>query len=75
MDEFYFSANLDNNRILCLAPLTNRRIALSRQEIIDPSGYFLYEMSDVGELADIDIKAQVFTEEAVLQLRALFNMD
>ena len=43
MAEHYFSTNIDNETTLCIAPLTNRRLAMSGQEISDTSGYFLYE--------------------------------
>jgi hypothetical protein len=74
MSEFYFSVNLDDNRVLCLAPLTDRRIAMSGQEITDPSGYFLFERRGSGEVAEIEIIAQVLSEEAALRLREMFQM-
>lgn len=74
MAEFYFSVNLDNDRTLCLAPLTDRRIALSGQEIPDPSGYFLFEKRSSDELGGIEIIAQVLSEEAAFRLRDMFKM-
>ncbi len=75
MEEYYFSTELGDNHTLCLAPLTDRRINLASQEITDPSGYFLYEKRGGGDLAGIEIIAQVFSEEAVLRLREAFGLD
>lgn len=74
MAQFYFSVNLDNDRTLCLAPLTDRKIALSGEEITDPSGYFLFETRGSDELGGIEIIARVMTEEAALRLREMFKM-
>ena len=74
MNEFYFSVNLDNERTLCLAPLTNRRIAMSGQEIDNPGGYFLYERSGSGDFANVEIIAHVVSEDAVYRLRDMFQM-
>jgi hypothetical protein len=74
MADFYFSVNLDNNRTLCLAPLTDRRIAMSGMQIDNPSGYFLFEQSGADELAEIEIIAHVLSDEAAMRLRDMFNM-
>lgn len=74
MDAFYFSVDLDSERTLCLAPLTDRRITMSGQLIPDPSGYFLFEKRGTGEGADIEIIAHVLSDDAALRLRGLFNM-
>lgn len=75
MDEFYFSVNLDNDRTLCLAPLTDRRIAMSGQEVMDPSGYFLFEQQPSDEHGGVRIIAQVFSDDAVERLRDMLKMD
>ncbi len=75
MDEFYFSVNLDNDRTLCLAPLTDRRIAMSGQELADTSGYFLYEQCSSEGFGGVEIIARVVSDEAVAKLRQFFNMD
>ena len=75
MAQFYFSVNLDNDRTLCLAPLTNRTITLSGQELSDTSGYFLFERRDSDPLGDVEIIAQVLSEEAALKLREMFHMN
>ena len=74
MDGFYFSVNLDDNRTLCLAPITDRQIAMSGEEISDQSGYFLFEKSGFDEFGGIEIIAQVFSEDAAIRLSEMFNM-
>jgi hypothetical protein len=74
MAEYYFSVILDSERTLCLAPLTDRRLAMSGQDIDDASGYFLYEKRGTGELAEIEILARALSEEAAERLRAMFSM-
>jgi hypothetical protein len=73
MAEFYFSVNLDNDRTLYIAPLTDRKIALSGEEIADPSGYFLFEAHSSDDSA-IEIIARVQSEEAAFRLRDMFKM-
>jgi hypothetical protein len=74
MSTFYFTVNLDNQCTLCLAPLTNRRIEESGQDIPDPSGYFLYEKRHQGATDEIEILAQVMSDEAAFRLKDLFRM-
>ena len=72
MDDYYFSVNLDGNRELCLAPLTERQIELSGQEIEDRSGHFLFERS--RETSKVEIIAHVLSPDAVLRLKSQFKM-
>ena len=74
MAEFYFSVNLPDGRALCVAPLTDRHIEMSGQDVADPSGYFLYERQGSDEKAQIEIIAQVLSEDAALRLRDMFSM-
>lgn len=74
MEAYYFSLALGDERTLCLAPLTERRFAMSGQEIVDRSGYFLFEKRGSGESADVEIIAQVLSEEAALRLRDVLGM-
>jgi hypothetical protein len=74
MADFYFSVNIDNDRTLCVAPLTNRKIAMAGVEVPDPSGYFLFEQRGSEDFDGVEIIAQVFSEEAALRLRDMFNM-
>ncbi len=74
MDDLYFSVSLDEERLLCLAPLTDRRLEMAGQVIEDTSGYFLYEQSGSGDLANIEILAHVVSAEGALRLRDMFKM-
>jgi hypothetical protein len=72
MDEYYFSVNIDESRELCLAPLTDRQIELSGQEIGDKSGHFLFERC--AKSSRVEIIAHVLSPDAVLRLCEKFNM-
>jgi hypothetical protein len=74
MSDYYFSVNLEGDRMLCVAPMTDRRLGMSGQEIGDSSGYFLYEQQGSGEAASVEIIAKVLTEDAALRLRDMFQM-
>lgn len=74
MDEYYFSVDLDDNRTLCLAPLSDRWLEMSNADITDPSGYFLFEKKGDGDFARIEIIAQIISDEAVLWMRESFGM-
>ncbi|MBP2230792.1 hypothetical protein J2847_004101 [Azospirillum agricola] len=75
MEGYYFSTNIDNDRVLCLSPLSNRKIELSGQELADTSGYFLYEQRGSDELQSIEIIAHVLTDDGVWKLREAFGME
>lgn len=74
MEQLYFSVNLDTDRTLCLAPLTDRRLAMAGQELPDTSGYFLFEQHGEGDFARIEILAHVISDDGVSRLRDQFNM-
>jgi hypothetical protein len=74
MDQFYYSVEIDADRTLCLAPLTDRRLAMAGQELEDPSGYFLFEQCGEGDFAKVEILAHIFSDDAVYRLREQFNM-
>jgi hypothetical protein len=74
MSTYYFSVNLDNQRTLCVAPLTERRIAMSGQVVPDSGGYFLFEKRGTGESAEIEIIAQALSEDAAFRLKDMLNM-
>ena len=74
MPEYYFSVALDHNRSLFVAPLTDRKLAISGQQLSDTSGYFLYEKRGQGESADIEIIAKLLSQEAAFRLRDMFKM-
>jgi hypothetical protein len=75
MAEHYFTTNLDNETTLSIAPLTNRRITLSGQEIEDTSGYFLYETCKSSEPNEVKIIARVLSEDAAFQLSRMLRME
>ena len=75
MAEYYFSAALDNDTTLCIAPLTDRRIELSGQEIEDCSGYFLFATRGGGEPNDVEIIARLASEEAAIRLRDMLSLE
>jgi hypothetical protein len=74
MDLFYYSVNIDGNRTLCLSPLTDRLISLCGQQINDASGYFLYERRTRGDVVDVEVIAQLLSDEAAARLRQALNM-
>jgi len=75
MQEYYFSKKIDSETSLCIAPLTDRRIELSGENIDDPSGYFLYEVKGGGQPHDVNIIAKLASEEAALQLKELLSLE
>src|SRR3546814_3810058 len=74
MEEYYFSLDLGDNRTLYLSPMTDRWIAMSGEEVPDPSGYFLFEKHGDGDLASVDIIAHIPSDEAAMRLRDMFKM-
>lgn len=75
MAEHYFSTNIDNETTLCIAPLTNRRIAMSGQELADTSGYFLYETCKSEQPNEVRVIAQILSEDAAFQLSRILRME
>jgi hypothetical protein len=71
---YYFSKNLDNDRTLCIAPLTDRLIERSGQQLEDVSGYFLFSRHGSDDFEGIEIIAHVVSEEAAFALREMFEM-
>lgn len=74
MADLYFSVNLDSERKLCLAPITERRLSMSGQEISDSSGYFLFEQRGSGEFAAIEVIAHIMSEEGLMRIKDAFKM-
>lgn len=75
MPEYYFSAKIDAETTLCIAPLSQRRIELSGEEVEDASGYFLYATSGDGEPRDVRILARLTSEAAAWDLKALLGLE
>lgn len=75
MAEYYFSARMDNGATLCLAPLTDRRIELSGEDVADPSGYFLYATQGSDFRTEVQILARVTSEEAAWKLKEILSLE
>ena len=75
MADHYFSKIVDNDRTLCLAPITDRDVELSGQEMEDVSGYFLFETKKSDALGRVEIIARVEDESAVFKLRLMLGLD
>ncbi|MCA1527359.1 MULTISPECIES: hypothetical protein [Bradyrhizobium] len=74
MSNYYFSAKVDDDTTLCIAPITARRIELSGQEIADDSGYFLFQTKGGAEPSEVEILARLTSEEAVLRLSQMLDL-
>lgn len=74
MSEFYFDAQIERNRTLCLAPLTDRELATAEVSVEDAYGYYLYERIRRGNQEELEIIAHVPTDEAADRLRILLSM-
>jgi hypothetical protein len=75
MADFYFSAKVGDDTTLCIAPLTDRRIELSGEELEDASGYFLYTTIGGSEPCEVQIIARIASEEAAFTLRRMLSLD
>jgi len=60
--------------LFCIAPLTDKRIELSGEEIEDVSGYFLYETKGGSEPGEVRIIARLTSEEAALRLKNMLAL-
>jgi hypothetical protein len=74
MSNFYFSAKVDDDTTLCIAPITDRRIELSGETIDDASGYFLFETKGGAEPSEVQILARLTSEEAALRLKRMLAL-
>lgn len=75
MGEQFYSVNIDDDRMLIIAPLTDQSISACGDEIGDVSGYFLYEKRISDPLERVEILAHVQSEEAAFRLRRMLNME
>ena len=74
MAEYYFSAKLDSETLLCIAPITDKRVELSGQDVENRSGYFLYQVRGAGEPREVEILARLQNEEAALRLKDMLSL-
>lgn len=75
MEGFYFSARIDDECTLCLAPMTERRLSMAAEPVADTSGYFLYELKGTGESARVEIIARIVSDDAALRLRDMLKLE
>jgi hypothetical protein len=75
MPEYYFSKKIDSTTTLCIAPLSDRRIELSGEQVDDPSGYFLYKTMGLAEPNEVEILARLTSEEAAFRLKELLSLE
>jgi len=74
MSEYYLSAPLDNETTICVAPLSDRRLEMSGEELADKSGYFLYTVRHTTQPETVNILARIHSEEAVWHLKDMFGL-
>ena len=74
MGNLYFSAELSDGRMLYLATLSSRRLEACPEPIDDTSGYFLFEDTGSESAPQINIIAQVHSDEAALRISSMLNM-
>ncbi|MDP1631823.1 MAG: hypothetical protein Q8L66_10435 [Caulobacter sp.] len=74
MAGYYFSAALDNDTTICLAPLSDRRLELSGEDLTDTSGYFLYTVHHGAQPEAVEILARVQSEDAAWRLKGMFGL-
>jgi hypothetical protein len=60
--------------VLCIAPLTNRRIEDCCERLDDVSGYFLFETIRTEGPQSTRILARIVSEEAAVELSEMLNM-
>lgn len=73
MAHYFFEGQTPNGEKLILSPLPDRILAISDQEIADTAGHFLYLKPDSDD-HNITILAQIFSDEAVLEISRMLNL-
>ena len=66
---------IDADKVLCLAPITDRQISVADSELRDCSGYFLFEQTGVKECREVRILAQVHTDEAAWSIKTMMDLN
>lgn len=74
MADYYFSAKVDDETTICIAPITDRRIELSGEKVDDKSGYFLFETKGGAEPNEVQILARLTSEDAALRLKRMLAL-
>jgi hypothetical protein len=75
MAQFYFSRKTNTGTVLCLSPITDKRVELSGEEVEDRSGYFLYELRGGAEPSQVEILARVQSDEAAMRLKQMLKLE
>lgn len=75
MDEYYFSASIDNSTSLCLSPLSNRCAAAAGLDPNQAEGYFLYERTQTDGDAEISVIAHVVSNDAAFRLSKMLKLE
>ncbi len=71
---YYFSKQLGDDKLLCLAPLSTRQQAVADVQPDNCSGYFLFEQLGIELCRQIRILAQVHTDDAAMQLKEMMQL-
>ena len=74
MSEFYFTAQVDEQTRMCVAPLSDEDLELSGESVEDSSGYFLYIATGGIEPSAIEILAQIKSDSAAWRLSQLLGL-
>ena len=74
MAEMFLSVQVDGDTTISVAPLTDRLLEASGQDVEDVSGYFLVERRGSGPSEQVEIMARVLSEDAAFRLAQLFRM-
>ena len=70
----FYSGNIDNDSSLKLSPLTSVQARMAGPQFEDSGGYFLYRTRN-SDPQNIEVLAQVPSDEAAFQLSRLLGLD
>lgn len=71
---FYFSKAIDSERVLCLAPISQRQLDVADSDVEDCSGYFLFEQTGITDCREVKILAQIHSDDAALTIRDMMQL-
>lgn len=74
MAHYYFSAQLDNDRAIFIAPLSDFDLEMSGETVEDASGYFLYQRCNSSPERPVTLLARLHSEEAAIEMSKLLNL-
>ena len=70
----YYSSNIDNDTSLKLSPLTDVQARMAGPIYEEAGGYFLYRTRNSNP-QQIEVLAQIHSDEAAFQLSRLLGLD